>query len=224
MKADRWVNGATVLIALCAVVSTGLLARRELVANRPEARRSAPWRVNDWQRFARGGHTLGSAGAPVTIVVFSDFQCPYCGILMNQLRTLRQKYPSHISVVYRHFPVPSHPHAATAARASECAAEQGRFEPFHDALFEERLAIGLVEWTNFAREAAIPDLPRFEECVHSGRPIPALERDAADAQRLQVAVTPTYLVNDLRFQGVQPADSLEGYVQRAIREAEGRER
>jgi len=140
MNTDRLLNVAVAVLTLCALVTTGLVARREL---------STPWtapapgvRIPDWRSFTREGHRMGPAEAPVTVVVFSDFQCSFCAVLMDRLRTIREARPDEVSVVYRHFPIEGHQHAAPAARASECAAEQGRFEPFHDALFAAQDSIG----------------------------------------------------------------------------------
>lgn len=159
---------------------------------------------------------MGPPAAPVTVVVFSDFQCPFCAVLMKRLRTLRDRYPREIAVVYRHFPLPVHSYAVAAVRASECAAAQGRFEQFHDALFAAQDSIGVVPWDGFATTAGITDLPAFQACNARTDPIPALARDTLAGKRLDVTATPTFLVNQTRLQGAAPLDTLEAYVRRAL--------
>lgn len=217
MKGERLLNAALFVLTVCALVTTGLVVRREFFG--PRAVSATPVHIPSWRSFARHGHRMGPADAPVTIVVFSDFQCPYCGMLMERLRAVRSAHPAEVAVVYRHFPVQGHAHAADAAKASECAADQGRFEPFHDALFAARDSIGRVPWERFAASAGVPDLSAFQRCASAPGPVAALERDTLAARKLYVSGTPTMLINGLRMVGAPPLDSLEAYVQRASAQA-----
>ncbi|HEX5727256.1 MAG TPA: thioredoxin domain-containing protein, partial [Longimicrobiaceae bacterium] len=208
---------------LCAVIVTALVVRRELFPPRPAAPPPQEVaQVSGWRAYAANGHRFGPADAPVSIVVFSDFQCPACRALVTQLRVIRAEFAGQVAVVHRHSPLRIHPFAVEAARASECAAAQGRFEAYHDALFVDQPSIGLAPWSRFAANAAVPDLPAFERCVTTPGPVPALERDTLDAKALRVAGTPTVLVNGLRFTGTPPLDTLRAYVRRAV-SAAGRE-
>lgn len=221
MNTDRLLSVAVALLTVCALVTTGLVVRREL-GSPATAASATTIRIPSWQAFASEGHRMGPADAPVTIVVFSDFQCRYCAVLMDRLRTLRNAHPSAVSVVYRHFPIATHEHAIPAARASECAGDQGRFEAFHDALFAARDSIGVSPWDRFAAEAGIPDLPRFSECASRTGPVPALAKDTVAAKQLNVTGTPTMLINGLRLQGAIPMDSLETVVRQALRSSASR--
>jgi protein-disulfide isomerase len=214
MSRARVLDGALVLLTLCALATTALVVRRELFASRPQAP-ERPVRISGWREFAREGHRMGPAGAPVTVVVFSDFQCPFCGTLMSRLNAVRQAHPQDVSVVYRHYPLSSHPHALAAARASDCAAAQGRFDAYHDALFAAQDSIGTTEWDRFAQTAGVPDLPRFRACAAETGPLASVARDTVAGERLRVSGTPTLLINDLRLQGAVPQDSLDAYVRRA---------
>jgi len=217
VSTDRVLNLAVGVLTLCALVMTALVVRRELSV--PDAPSAASKHVAAWRDFGREGQRMGPDSAPVTIVVFSDFQCPYCGLLMDRLKKLRSAHPAEVSVVYRHFPVEGHQHAVAAARASECAAAQGRFEPFHDALFAARDSIGLLPWERFAKAAGVRDLSAFQSCAGSSAPVAALRSDSAAARSLQVSATPTLLINGLRLVGAPPMDSLESYVRRASAQA-----
>lgn len=162
---------------------------------------------------------MGPERAPVTVVVFSDFQCPYCALLTQRLRVLRVKYPQNVAVVYRHFPLAAHQYSMAAARASECAAAQDRFEAFHDALFASQEAIGRVPWTHFALMAGVRDTTAFNRCTASDSALSVVARDSAAAKRLGVTGTPVLLINQTRLEGAQPLDTLEAYVARLLHTA-----
>jgi protein-disulfide isomerase len=105
-----------------------------------------------------------------------------------------------------------------AARASDCAAAQGRFVAYHDALFARQDSIGLVAWSRFAAAADVRDLPAFQACAADSAPSPRIDSDVAAGKRLRVTGTPTLLINGLRFQGAMPADTLASHVRRALRD------
>lgn len=199
----------SVALITCAVVITGLLVRREFFPPGAARRGLVAEATPNWRTFASSGHRTGSAGAPVTLVVFSDFQCPACKVLADQVQTLQQRHPERFSVVYRHYPLPSHPHAVAAARASECAARQGRFTQYHDALFASQETLGYTPWQDFARSAGVPDVSGFERCFSEPGAVEQMNRDIADAKRLGVTGTPTLLVNGRRYNGVPPLQVLE---------------
>lgn len=213
---------AEIVLAACAIVITGLVARRELFPSQAAAPPApSAQRIQDWRPYAAAGHELGPPGAAVSIVVFSDFQCPACRALASSLKAIRAEFPRDVVVKYRHAPLPIHPFAVAAARASECAAHQDRFEQFHDALFLDQAAIGLAPWTRFASAAGVPDTAGFERCMVAAAPDPVIARDTMDAHRLQVAATPTLLVNDLKLVGVPPMDTLRAVVGRAVAASKG---
>ena len=123
MKQESLLNVSLVMLVACAAVTTALVVRREVFLVHPAQTR--PRTIPEWRDFSRDGHRMGPQKAPVTIVVFSDFQCPYCALLMDRLGVLRAKYPRDVAVVYRHYPLVEHRYSMAAARASECAASQG---------------------------------------------------------------------------------------------------
>jgi protein-disulfide isomerase len=222
MKKEWLANAATGVLVACALLVTGLVVRRELFARGPERVAAAPGAeyVQGWRRYAEQGHAMGAAEAPVTIVEFSDFQCPACGRFAASLREFRARHPDAVRLVYRHHPLPSHPHAVPAARASECAAAQGRFEAYHDALFADQAGLGTVPWREFARRAGVPDLDAFDGCAAGAEPLAVLRRDSAAAAQLGVSATPTLLVNGRRITGAPPVEMLEALVReerRAVR-------
>jgi protein-disulfide isomerase len=191
-----------------------MVVRNELRGFRANTPRALVETEKDWAEYALGGHSLGPLDAPVTIVEFSDFQCPFCRGFANFHDSLTKLgYP--VRVVYRHSPGPGHQFAIAAARASVCAEAQGRFEQMHDALFAGQPSIGDSTWSSFARTAGVPDSAAFHACIESEAPVQALADDTLAGTRLNVRGTPTLLIHDLRVNGLPDFDSLLAYVRRA---------
>lgn len=213
---ERLANAATASLVLCAIVITGLVVRRELSAARTEPSVTA---VGNWREFAESGQRIGAPDAPVTIVEFADFQCPACRALSSDLRTLLRNHPGKVAVVYRHFPLRRHPFAVAAARASECAAAQGRFEGFHHALYDGQDSIGAKPWRSYADAAGVADLDAFDRCAAEAGPHPRLAADSAAAVRLRVEATPTLLINERRVAGAPPLPALEELFRSALERA-----
>jgi protein-disulfide isomerase len=201
---------------VCAVTVTGLKIY-EVTRGRPApatTRRAPPKpeKTSNWQAIAAAGTRMGPPTAPVTITEFSDFQCPYCRRLAPVLKELRARYPSEVAVSYRHFPIPRHQHARIAAQASECAAAQGRFEAFHDALFAQVDSIGRLPWGRFARSAGVIDATRFDSCLADSTFKGRIEADIAAGNQLGVTGTPTVLVNQWRLVGAPTRQALDSLI------------
>ncbi|MGD8868358.1 MAG: DsbA family protein [Gemmatimonadales bacterium] len=154
-----------------------------------------------------GSPTLGPEDAPVTLVEFSDFECPYCGRFYRTLKQLREAYADELRVVYRQFPINTHPNAYRAAQASLCAHEQGRFWEMHDAMFEDQDHLD-AEPLNEKAERIGLDMEQFAGCLESGRHDEQIERDMREAQRLGVTGTPAIFVNGIPLAVGAPAYSV----------------
>lgn len=211
-------NAANATLVVCAVAITVLVIRRELghSASPPSADGET---VAEWQEYAREGHVLGTSGAPVTIVVFSDFQCPACASFAEALHEVQTRHPGRVTAVYRHFPLPHHAFAVPAGRAAECAGRQGRFAAMHDELFAAQDSIGVRSWSRFAEEAGVPDAAGFEACLDDPASAAAVRRDADAAGRLRITATPTLLVNGRRVQGAPSPEGLDTLVAEALARA-----
>jgi protein-disulfide isomerase len=170
--------------------------------------------VRDWRSYAAGTR-IGPADAAVTIIEFSDFQCPYCRVMAGRLRELRRKHPGEVALVYRHFPLSYHPYARSAARASVCADEQGRFEAFHDAVFARQDSLSEAAWPRLAKLAGVADAKRFDECLAGAASLARVERDVAAGRQLGISGTPSLLVNDALLTG-GGLEALEEQVARAL--------
>jgi protein-disulfide isomerase len=205
----------TGVLVCCALLITAAVVKREFLSSAtaapgPDLR---PRKLENAAALAAIGQVMGRADAPVKIVEFSDFQCPFCARAQEVIEKVRRRHPDRVAVVFRHFPLDAiHPHARTAAMASECAAEQGRFHAYHDALFARQDSIGVRAWDAFATEAGVRDLPAFRECVVSRRHAAAVERDARVAAELGLQVTPSLIVDGELRPGLPTEEDLERWV------------
>lgn len=157
----------------------------------------------------------GPANAAVTIVEFSDFQCPYCKRVQPTLRQLAAKYGDQVSLVFKDLPLPIHPEAERAAQAARCAGAQGKFWEYHDALFAAT-ALQRDSYAEIAKKLDL-DAGEFQTCLDSGKQRAGLEADMQQARRLGFSGTPVFLINGLMLNGAQP---LEAFAQAIDRELE----
>lgn len=148
---------------------------------------------------------LGPADAPVTIVEFSDYQCPFCERWYSQVYTrLVKEYEGKIRFIYRDFPLKSiHPEAEGAAVAANCAGEQNAYWQFHDALFSGAYGLGQAAYTQYATELGL-DLATFNTCISDGRYITEIENDIQYGFSIGVSSTPSFYVNGIAVVGAQP--------------------
>ncbi len=154
----------------------------------------------------------GSADAPVTIVEFSDFQCPYCRSAQPTLVTLLDKYPGKVSLVYKDLPLRQmHPEAQKAAEAARCAGDQGKFWEYHDALFE----ISRITKDDFGKIATSLELDsiKFAGCLDSGKHESTIESDFEQAKDIGAQSTPVFYVNGIQLKGAQPVDAFSQVIE-----------
>jgi protein-disulfide isomerase len=150
-----------------------------------------------------GSPSRGPVDAPVTIVEFSEFQCPFCRRVLPALREVEDRYRGRIRLVFRHFPLARHKDAPKAAEAAECARDQGRFWEMHDRLFENAERLGIADLKRHARAVGL-DGPAFDGCLDSGRHEGRWRRDLADALSYGASGTPMFFVNGRLVSGAQP--------------------
>lgn len=173
--------------------------------------------IADWRRLSAAGQPLGPRDAPVVIVEFADFQCPFCATAARNLRELRSRVGDQVAVIYRHCPLTSiHPFAWDAAVAVECAGEQGRFEAFHDALFTGQEDIGLKDWGILAEETEILSSAQFADCLGQEWATERVREDARVAARLGLTGTPSVIVNDLLLPGTPSLVPKQGRFARGV--------
>jgi len=153
------------------------------------------------------GHPwTGGKDAAVTIVEFSDFQCPYCRAAEPTLKQVRDKYGDRIKLVYMDFPLPMHPHSLDAANAGRCAGEQGKFWQFHDAMFADQTKLDPASLKNTATKAGL-DAKKFDACFDSKKMVPAIKADQTLGSGVGVNGTPTFFINGREVVGAESVQS-----------------
>lgn len=173
----------------------------------------------------------GPASAPVRIVEYSDFQCPFCRRLQAGLRQLGEEYPQQVRVAYVHFPMNTdcndtglkksmHPAACTAAVAASCAQQQDRFWEMHDWLFEHQAELGRPSYEAGASALGL-DLARFRSCLDDPAMFAEVRRQAATGGPIGVGGTPTFFVNGRLMSGGQPIEVLRAVVEAELAGQEG---
>jgi len=160
------------------------------------------------------GHPAkGPATAPVTIVEFSDFECPYCGGLYPTLKQIEGNYKDKIRIVYRQFPLNAiHPRAQKAAEASLCANEQGKFWQLHDAMFTDQQKLTVDDLK--AKAAALSlDMAAFGSCLDSGKHAEAIRESIVEGSKAGVDGTPALFINGRYLGGNQPYAEIEKVIE-----------
>lgn len=196
---------------MVASLSWSWLQLRESFQSRDLARVASPILLDKAQatKVSQGGQLMGNTDAPIEMVEFSDFQCPYCHSLARALQQIEQEYPGRVRVRFRHLPITSvHPDAQQAAIASECAAKQHRFQPMHDVLFARQEEIRGSELGAFAIQAGITDTLAFSHCLRDDEMAARVEADIALAMKLRIRGTPAFVINSTLYQGTVSSDSL----------------
>jgi protein-disulfide isomerase len=165
-----------------------------------------------------GAFAKGPKDAPVTIVEFSDFHCPFCRGAVATLNDVMRQFPGKVRWVYRDFPIASlHPQAAKAAEAARCAGEQGKFWEYHDVLFESQQQTTLADFKRFADQLKL-EPKGFAACLESGRYQAAVQLDIEDGVRLGISGTPTFFVNGRLLVGNQPVDNFKKIIEAELRQ------
>ena len=160
----------------------------------------------------------GSENAPVTLIEFSDFECPFCGRFFQQ--TLPQIEENYIKTgkvrhVFRDFPLTFHQYAQKAAEASECADEQGKFWEYHDKLFENQNALDTGSLKQYAKDLGL-DTAKFNSCLDSGKMTSEVQKDFSDGAQSGVSGTPTFFINGIQIVGAQPYSAFEQLIEQEL--------
>ena len=159
------------------------------------------------------GRVRGNPKAPVLIVEFSDFQCPFCKQLQPTLKNLLAKYDGKIALAFRDFPLrENHPGAQIGAESARCAGEQGKFWEFHDLLFENTDKLTRDGVMDLVQRLRV-DEQRFEACIASGKYKPQIEQDLQDGIRAGVVGTPGIFINGAFLSGAQPEKNFERIIE-----------
>ena len=160
------------------------------------------------QKVAADGPAQGPANAPIELIEFSDFQCPYCFRANPTVKQVVSTYGDRIRFVYRNYPLPSHPNARPAAEAAQCAAEQGQFWPYHDRLFADQTKLSEQDLKQSASELGL-DSGRFNACFDSHKYKTRVDADVQAGNEVGVDGTPAFFINGRMLSGAQPFDEFK---------------
>jgi protein-disulfide isomerase len=152
------------------------------------------------------GAVKGPKTAPVTIVEFSDFQCPYSKRVQPTVAEVQKKYGDKIHYVYRDFPLQFHNNAEKAAEAASCAGEQGKFWQYHDKLFEDQTKLDVANLKESAKALGL-DTEAFDTCLDSGKFAKKVEKSMEDGQEAGVNGTPAFFINGIFLSGAVPLEN-----------------
>lgn len=169
-----------------------------------------------------GSPFRGPAEAPVEIVVFSDFQCPYCARLVPLLEQVCTLYPKDVKLVFKNFPLRNHAFSRQAASAALAANEQGKFWPFHDKLFASYTQLNEAKILDIAKELGL-DPDKFEMDIKSRKILAQINQDVQDARTVGVRGTPTVLINGKKLR----EGSLQGFqtqIEKALQQGKKRDK
>ena len=166
-----------------------------------------------------GAPASGPASAPVKIVEFSDFQCPFCSRVVPTLDRVKETYGDKVRLVFRQFPLHNiHPDAQKAAEASLCANDQGKFWEMHDSMFEQQKALKVDDLKTIAAELEL-DGEAFAECLDSGRHADQVAADLQAGTEAGVSGTPALFINGRFLSGAQPYDAIANVIDDELRRA-----
>jgi protein-disulfide isomerase/uncharacterized membrane protein/rhodanese-related sulfurtransferase len=190
-------------VVIVGLAVTGVLAFRYL-SSRPElpVLPQVSAATLDEHLVRPDSHTIGSPSAPVTVVEFGDFECPMCGNAQPMIQQMLDKYGSQIRYVFRHFPINElHPYAQTAAEASECAAEQGKFWETERKFYQEQEDLTEPALNRYAAEIGV-DVKKLDQCLIDGTVRARVQQDVDDGKAVGVQATPTFFVGHQKLVGL----------------------
>ncbi len=200
------------------VTTGGTIAAAEV--NAPSA--AAPSAGNapsaNMQTLADEDAFLGAENAPVTLVEFSDYQCPFCERFYSDAeKQIREQYvkTGKVKFIYRDFPLSFHENAQKAAEAAECAGEQGKYWEMHDKLFESGVSGGVAGFKQYAQQLRL-DTGKFNTCLDSGQMAPEVQKDFSDGQRAGIQGTPGFIINGQLVSGAQPFSVFQQVIDAAL--------
>ena len=158
----------------------------------------------------------GPKNAPVTIVAFSDFQCPFCSRVVPILHDLEKQYGNKVKIAFKHQPLPFHPNARPAANASMAANEQGKFWEMHDKLFANQGALDRQSLEKYAQEIGL-DMGKFKSALDGNKFDALITKDSNEGTAAGANGTPTFFINGRQLVGAQPIDQFKAIIDEELK-------
>jgi protein-disulfide isomerase len=164
---------------------------------------------------AATGPSKGADKAPVTIIEFSDFECPFCVKAEDTVKQVMREYEGKVRLVYRDFPLPFHPHAQKAAEAAHCAGDQGKYWDMHELLFANQQALAVDDLKGRAKKLGL-DSGKFDKCLDSGEKAKLVEENKRAGSEVGVSGTPAFFVNGILISGAQPFSEFKSVIDKEL--------
>jgi len=161
----------------------------------------------------------GPKDAKVTIVAFSDFECPFCARVTPTIEQILNTYGNDVRLVFRHLPLSFHRNAKSAAEAAMAAHEQGKFWEMHDKLFANQRQLSRENYEKWAQEIGL-DMKKFRAALDSGKFSDYIDRDAADANKVGARGTPAFFINGRLVSGAQPFENFKRVIDEELKRAD----
>jgi protein-disulfide isomerase len=162
----------------------------------------------------------GPKNAPITIVAYSDFECPFCGRVLPTLKQIEDEYKGKVRVAFKNQPLPFHANAKPAAAAALAANEQGKFWEYHDKLFANQRALDRASLEKYAQELGL-NMGQFKAALDSGKYDAQVAADMAEATRVGVNGTPTFFINGRSLVGAQPVEAFKRVIDEELSKKKG---
>ncbi|MBI4358140.1 MAG: DsbA family protein [Candidatus Omnitrophica bacterium] len=190
------------MVALFVVPAGVLVAKKVEVRRLPVSIENSP--------------TAGSPRASVTLVEFTDFECPFCGFVQSTIQKIRAQYPDEVRLVFKNFPLPAHRNAHRAHLAALCAEEQGQFWEYRGRLFQNQRALRRDDLVRHASELKL-DIESFTRCLDQEKYAPKIEADFKEGLDLGIQGTPAFFVNDRPLSGAQPFSAFKRLIDEELK-------
>jgi predicted DsbA family dithiol-disulfide isomerase len=160
---------------------------------------------------AADGQQFGDASAPITMVEFSDFQCPFCGKAEPTVEKVLDEYKGKVKLVYADFPLPMHENAEKASEAALCAKDQGKYWEMHHLLFQNQRTLDVASLKGYAKQLSL-DETKFGQCLDSGSKAAAIDKSKAVGDQLGISSTPSFFINGRPLSGAMPYEEFKALI------------
>lgn len=215
---DKLLTGLSSILVLCALFVVGLLVHRYFFSSKPKPKMQKRT-IEDWKTLSFNGQRIGPKDAPVQIVEFFDYQCPYCKSVQPVVKAIHKKYPKKVAIIHENFPLKIHQNAFEAAIAAECARRQKStsFMAYHDSLFAHQDNLGQDDfYQTIAVKVGISDIAAFEQCLDNKATESIVKRGIQLADSLNIHAIPTFLINGTLVSGALSKQQLNTLVQHGL--------
>ncbi len=219
-RSDKfWKITTVVLIIILAIVAFKDNFNRDTITGGSAAELPAAPDAAEANVGIDDDYVYGKENAPVTIIEFSDYQCPYCGRFYQQtLPQIKKDYveKGKVKMVFRDFPLSFHPEAEPAAIAANCAGEQGKYYEMHDKLFENQGSLSAANYKKWAQEIGL-DVKKWESCLKDPKQRAEIVKDLNDGTVAGVQGTPAFFINGKLLSGAQPYSAFAQVIEAELR-------